>query len=171
MNNLELPLASLPRRLACSIYEALLLLGVLALGFMLPHLLLGLLFQISVPGWLTIVHIFGLVGVYCVWYWVHGGQTLAMQTWGVRLIKADGKTITLKQAAVRYILACAWVVPAVLVSHFVLKPSGQITVFFLFAILFSPLYSLFDRENLFLQDRLARTRLVYARREKKETCH
>lgn len=147
-------------------YEGLLLLGVLALGFMLPHLLLGLLFQISVPGWINAVHIFGLTGTYYVWYWVHGGQTLAMQTWGVRLIKIDGKTVELKQAILRYILACAWIVPAILVSHLLLTPLSQITVFFLFAILFSPAYSLFDREKLFLQDRLARTRLVCIRREK-----
>ena len=147
-------------------YEGLLLLGVLALGFMLPHLLLGLLFQISVPGWLNAVHIFCLIGTYYVWYWVHGGQTLAMQTWGVRLIKTDGKTVELKQAILRYILACAWIVPAILVSHLLLKPLNQITVFFLFAILFSPAYSLLDREKLFLQDRLARTRLVRICREK-----
>ncbi len=172
MNKSELPLASLSRRLICSIYEILLLFGVLALGFMLPHLLLGLLFQINAPGWLVIVHIFGLIGAYCVWYWAHGGQTLAMQTWGVRLVKADGKSVNTKQAVVRYIFACIWVVPAVLISHLVLKPLSQIAVFFLFAILFSPAYSLFDRENLFLQDRLAHTRLVYIQREKKKKrCH
>ena len=89
-----------------------------------------------------------------------------MQTWGVRLIKIDGKTVELKQAILRYIFACAWIVPAILVSHLLLKPLIQITVFFLFAILFSPAYSLLDREKLFLQDRLARTRLVRTCREK-----
>jgi uncharacterized RDD family membrane protein YckC len=30
-------------------------------------------------------HVFFVLGAYFIWYWSHGGQTLAMQTWKIQL--------------------------------------------------------------------------------------
>ncbi len=40
-----------------------------------------------------------------IWFWSHGGQTLGMKTWMLRLVSEDGNEITRKQAAIRTIAA------------------------------------------------------------------
>lgn len=134
-------LAGLRRRLASMAYESLLLLGVLSVSFMLPHLALGMGFGIALPGWVLLSHVFMVLGAYFIWYWHHGGQTLAMQTWKIRLSTPGGAEPSLARLALRYVLA--W-------------PS----LIYLGAGL---LWAFFDRDRQFLHDRLAGTRLVLKR--------
>lgn len=131
-------LAGLRRRLASLLYEALLLLGVLGLTFIVPYLLLGMAFGISPAGWVAWVHLYLVLGAYFVWYWRGRGQTLAMQTWRLRLVTADGDAPALGTAWLRYTLA--W--PSVL----------------LFGV--GLLWALVDRDRQFLHDRIAGTRVV-----------
>ena len=131
-------LAGLRRRLASMLYEILLLLGVLALTFMVPLLILGATLNYTPPGGLLWVYVFLVLGAYFLWYWRSGGQTLAMQTWKLRMVNAEGGQISLRQGCIRY--ALAW--PSVL----------------LFGI--GILWALFDSERQFLHDRLAGTRIV-----------
>ncbi len=131
----------LRRRLASMAYESLLLLGVLAIGFFVPHLALGMGFGIALPGWVSLCHVFVLLGAYFVWSWRHGGQTLAMQTWKIALSTPDGAPPSVARLALRYLLA--W-------------PS----IAYLGAGL---LWALFDRDRQFLHDRLAGTCLVFKR--------
>ena len=135
----ELP--GLRRRLASMAYESMLMLGVLSVSFMLPHLALGIGFGTVLPGWVLLSHAFLVLGAYVIWCWHHGGQTLAMQTWKIRLSTPSGVQASLARMALRYILA--W--PSVL---------------YLGAGLF---WALFDRDRQFLHDRLAGTRLVFKR--------
>jgi len=132
-------LPGLGRRIASMAYESLLLLGVLSVTFMLPHLAMGLGFGIVLPGWALIGHVFVVLGAYFIWCWHHGGQTLAMQTWKIRLSTPGGAQPSLARLALRYVLA--W-------------PS----VIYLGAGVF---WALFDRDRQFLHDRLAGTRLVF----------
>lgn len=83
-------------------------------------------------------YLFAVIGVYFVASWRRGGQTLAMKTWKLRLVGANGERITLRQAVVRYL--CAW--PCLLL--------GGVGI----------LYAPFDRQRQFLHDRLAGTRIV-----------
>ncbi|MCX7148799.1 MAG: RDD family protein [Rhodocyclales bacterium] len=134
-------LPSLRRRIAAMAYESLLLLGVLSVTFMLPQLALGMGFSIVLPGWALICHVFVVLGAYFIWSWHHGGQTLAMQTWKIRLTTLNGAQPSLARLALRYLLA--W-------------PS----IIYLGAGVF---WALFDRDRQFLHDRLAGTRLVFKR--------
>ncbi len=43
--------------------------------------------------------------LYFGWFWTHGGQTLGMQTWRIRLQTEDGNVISWKLAAIRYLTA------------------------------------------------------------------
>ena len=132
-------LAGLRRRLASMLYECLLLLGVLALTFLVPYLVLGVVAGMAPPGWFAWLHIFVVLGGYFVWYWTRHGQTLAMQTWRLRIVNVtDGRSPAAAQAWLRY--ALAW--PSVL----------------LFGV--GVLWALFDRDRQFLHDRLARTCIV-----------
>jgi uncharacterized RDD family membrane protein YckC len=137
----RIELAGLRRRLASMAYESLLLLGVLSVGFMLPHLALGMAFNIAMPGWMLLSHVFIVLGAYFVWYWHHGGQTLAMQTWKVQLSTPSGTEPSLARLTLRY--ALAW-------PSLVYLGAGL-------------LWAIFDRDRQFLHDRLAGTRLVLKR--------
>ena len=39
------------------------------------------------------------------WFWLHGGQTLGLRTWRMRLQRIDGSPVTLWQALWRFMLA------------------------------------------------------------------
>ena len=39
------------------------------------------------------------------WFWTHGGQTLGMKTWKLRITTLDGNAISWKQAAIRFLTA------------------------------------------------------------------
>lgn len=122
------------------LYESLLLLGVLSVSFVLPHLALGIIWEIVLPGPVLILHVFIVQGIYFVWYWRHGGQTLAMQTWKLKLVGADNGPPELWQLLLRYFLS--W--PSVLFYG-----AGL-------------LWAIFDRDRQFLHDRLAGTRIIFA---------
>lgn len=132
--------ACVRRRLASMLYEGLLLLGVLSVTFMLPHLALGMLFGVVLPGPALITHVFIVMGFYFIGYWQHGGQTLAMQTWQLRIIGVAGNPPRLKQLLLRYCLS--W--PSLLLYGFGL------------------IWAIFDRERLFLHERLSGTRIIFA---------
>lgn len=120
------------------LYESLLLLGVLGIAFILPHTLLGIIFRVAFSGALLWLHVALVLMVYFVWYWRNGGQTLAMQTWKIRLVARNGETPAGGQALLRY--ALAW--PSLLL--------GGVGI----------LWALFDPDRQFLHDRLAGTRLI-----------
>lgn len=131
-------LASIRRRLASMLYESLLLLGVLSVAFMLPHLALGMGYAIVLPGPLLFLHLAGVMGFYFIWYWRHGGQTLAMQTWRLKIVSVDGSPPGLKQLILRH--ALSW--PSLL-----LYGAGLF-------------WAIFDRDRQFLHERLSGTRII-----------
>lgn len=134
-----LPKPGLARRLASLVYEALLLIAlVIVASFPLAPLL-----QALPQPWSRLFHqayLLGLCGVYLVWFWRHGGQTLAMKTWRLRLVSKAGGPVRLGQAWLRYGLAVLGLV--------------GLGIGFLWA--------LWDRDRQFLHDRLAGTRLVHS---------
>lgn len=127
-------LATLTRRCICLVYDAFLLAAIL---FLAGLLVVGL--HPGEPGGVPKlayqIYLFAAVGVYYVWFWRHGGQTLAMKTWRIRLVDAAGGTVGLAQAWKRYVI-----------------------LVLTFGVCF--LWAVFDRERQFLHDRLAGTRLV-----------
>ena len=84
------------------------------------------------------------VGAYFIWCWLKNGQTLAMRTWQLKLVSQDNQMLTLNVAIARYVLAC---VSLILVG-------------------FGFLWAIFDRDHLFLHDRLLKTRIIYVPRNK-----
>ena len=131
--------AGLRRRFASLLYESLLLLGVLALGFLLPNMALGMAFGLELPHGLLWLNIFVVLGFYFLWYWRGSGQTLAMQTWRLRLVTADaGKPLDWRRALLRYVLC--W--PSILLF------GGGLW------------WALIDRDKQFAHDRLAGTVVV-----------
>lgn len=128
-------------RLVSMIYEGVLLFAVL---FVSSYLFLSLArdAQAGLPRLLYQVYLLSVCGAYFVFCWTRTGQTLPMKTWRMRVVTADGGSLSVGQAFRRYIFA----IPGML--------SG-----------ISLLWAPFDKEHQFLHDRLAGTRIVRAREQ------
>lgn len=127
---------SIWRRFASILYEALLLAAVLFIaGFIFTavfHSPLPPILRFAFQLYLLLV-----IATYFIWYWLHGGQTLPMKTWRLRVVRTDGQPLSLKQACLRFLLALIGV-----------------------GLCFGILWALFDRECLFWHDRMAGTKVV-----------
>lgn len=134
--NARLELAPLPRRILSLIYEALLLTALLWCAA-LPYALVEQKAAVQHVRWIQQVYLVLVAGVYFVWHW-RKGQTLPMKTWRMRLVTYTGEGVELTRAAARYFAA----------------------VFGLALVGLGWFWAFFDRDQQFLHDRLARTRLV-----------
>jgi uncharacterized RDD family membrane protein YckC len=99
------------RRLACFVYEGVLLFGVLMIaGFLYSSLTQQ---RHALQGqWGLRAFVFLVLAIYFAWFWSHGGQTVAMKTWHVRLVDAQGRPVTQSRALLRYLLSWIWFLPA-----------------------------------------------------------
>jgi uncharacterized RDD family membrane protein YckC len=84
------------------------------------------------------LYLFLVLGAYFIGCWSHGGRTLPMQTWRMRVVRPDNLPVGVGRAALRY--ALAW-------SSLLFLGVG----FF---------WAFFDRDRQFLHDRLAGTRII-----------
>ena len=55
-----------------------------------------------------------MLGIYFVWFWSRGGQTVAMKAWNLRLTSRDGSAVSQPRALCRYLLSWLWFMPALL---------------------------------------------------------
>lgn len=164
----SLPAPTVKRRIILNLYEMLVLMGVAALTFLIPHLLIGVFLEITAPAWLLLAHIYLVFAFYFSWYWTKTGQTLAMQTWKIQMVSTDGKIMKRSQALMRYAIGSLWLVPAAIILYVCLKVGGPEKMGTYFSIIFFsvtlflwPLSALFDRKHRqTIPDRWAGTRLV-----------
>jgi uncharacterized RDD family membrane protein YckC len=104
--------------------------------------------------------VFFVAGIYFTWFWSHGGQTLAMKTWRIRLVTTDGQSLNMRRAAGRYLLAWLWVLPGLILASTL---GAQAWMLILVPFANAALWALaiyFDPERQFLHDRLCGTRLI-----------
>lgn len=156
---------SLARRMACFLYEATLLFGVA----MIPGILGAIFFaQTSQRHPLqsdTALRLYALLlyGVYFVWLWARRGQTLAMQTWRIRLVTATGGRVSQGRALARYVACCAaWFGPATLIASAFHWPPARSLAAVAAGIAAWGLLALLEPERQFWHDRLCGTRLINA---------
>ena len=95
--------AGLLRRLVAMFYDALLLLSVLLLATALALLLTRGGLDYHNPFFRS--YLFLIWFVFYTWFWTHGGQTLGMQAWKLRLQRREGGPVTLWQALLRSLVA------------------------------------------------------------------
>jgi len=92
------------RHLAAILYDLFLLIAVLfvATALILP-LNAGLAFtsqQVAYPVYLFIVSF-----LFYGWFWTHGGQTLGLRAWNLKVLTFNQQTLSWKQAFLRFISA------------------------------------------------------------------
>ena len=88
------------RRLACFLYEGVLLFGVVWAAGLVYSLAIGQRNAMSGQSGMQAV-LFVVLGLYFVWFWSRRGQTLPMQTWSIRLVRLDGGPVSPARAALR----------------------------------------------------------------------
>jgi uncharacterized RDD family membrane protein YckC len=124
-------------RIAAMVYESLL---VVAVVFVASFLIIPVVGELKAP-WqrhLFQIYILGVLFAYFAAFWLRSGQTLAMKTWRIRLVTVNGDRLTLKQAALRFVLALLGLL------------LGGIGFW----------WALIDRDRQFLHDRIVGTRLI-----------
>lgn len=135
---------SLLRRLGALLYDGVLLLGLLMLAtlvLIVPYDLIAarpyphgdFIYRTLLQGYLLAV----IAGFY-VYFWTHGGQTLGMRTWRLRVVREGGSPLSTVDAMRRFVWATVSIAPLGLGLW----------------------WCLFDREGLAWHDRRSRTRLV-----------
>ncbi len=132
-----LPRCSLLRRLAAILYDTILLAAILFFASLIATPLVGDHPSVAV---LLVFRLYLVLIMFAffAWFWSHGGQTLGMRVWRIRLQNRMPGPVSLWQLMLRFIIATSsWAV---------------------FGLGF--LWSLFDKEQLTWHDRYSMTELV-----------
>ena len=143
------------------VYEGMLLFGVLFIAGWLYSTLLQQRNAMNMRAGLQ-VWLFFVLGLYFIWCWTHGGQTLPMKTWRIRVVGANGAALTPWRALIRFLFSWLWFVPG-MATAWLMQAQGWMLVlpptinFVLWAAT-----ALIDKDGQFLHDRLAGTRLIVA---------
>lgn len=154
------PLTAPPliRRMACWTYEGILLFGVVFIAGYLFSALTQTRHALDNRHWQQ-AFLFVVFGIYFVWFWSKG-QTLAMKTWHIRVVNAQGETLTQPRALLRYLLSWLWFLPPLAVGGWFRLPGAEVLVLLVGWIGVWALLSRFHRQQQFVHDALAGTRLV-----------
>ena len=158
-NNPSVTVPTVKRRLISMVYESLLGLAVL----FLPLLILEVAMNGSIGK--TAWHarqalVFLVLGAYFIHQWSRNGQTLAMQTWRLKVVSPGHAHLPLRTAAVRYLLSWMWVLPAVVIGAVAGLEHWRAVGALGAGILLWSLTALLDKDRQFLHDKLAGTRLI-----------
>jgi uncharacterized RDD family membrane protein YckC len=131
------PPAGLLRRLAAIVYDSLLIAALLMVVTLAAMLVVGPDALAPAPAWYPALLLLSWF-VFFGWFWTHGGATLGMKAWHLRVQRADGAALDWRLAALRF--ATAGLSFATLGLGFA--------------------WMLIDQERRTLHDRLSKTRVV-----------
>lgn len=155
------------RRMACWLYEGMLLFGVIVTSglayFIAAYWLTGLApgemsAQPQLKSGLQAISFF-VLGLYFIWFW-HRGQTLAMKTWRIEIVDATGDRLSRKTALKRYIASWLWFIPPVAATAPFRLPAIEVGLLTLGWVLVWALLSRFHPDRQFWHDAWAGTRLI-----------
>lgn len=155
-----LPTPGLWRRMACWLYEGMLLFGVVFIASYLFSTLSQTRHALDNRP-LQQAFLFVVLGIYFVWFWSKG-QTLAMKTWHIRVTDREGRPLHQGRAMLRYLLSWLWFLPPLTAYSFGL-PVLEVLVLLFGWIAVWALLSRFHPARQFWHDALVGTRLVDAR--------
>ena len=149
---------SLRRRMACWLYEGMLMFGVVFIA----GYLFGTLSQTrnAMDNRLGLqAFLFIIFGIYFTWFWSKG-QTLAMKTWNIRVVGRDGKAISQPRALLRYVCSWIWFLPPLAAIAPFGLPVGETLLLLMGWVACWALLSRFHPQGQFWHDAMAGTRLV-----------
>lgn len=155
------------KRLLAIIYDSFLFIAVLFLAMALLLLISGgHQFQAGNP--LITVYLLVISYVFFGWFWTHGGQTLGMRAWKLRVLQENGSPVSWQQAALRFITALpAWILFLIglslaaeipLDSHPWLQALDQLPGWLILIIAIA--WLLFDQRPNGWRDKISGTRII-----------
>ena len=156
---------ALMRRMACWLYEGILMFGVVFIASFLFRTL-------SQPRnamdnrHAQQAFLFIVFGIYFAWFWAKG-QTLAMKTWHIRVVDAKGLPLTQMRAACRYVLSWLWFLPPLAAVMPFSLSVAEISVLVIGWVVVWAILSRFHPQQQFWHDAWAGTRLVHFEHAKK----
>lgn len=150
---------SLMRRMACWLYEGMLMFGVVFIAGYLFSTLTQTRHALD-NRHMQQAFLFVVFGIYFTWFWSRG-QTLAMKTWHIRVVNRQGRPLNQGRALWRYVLSWVWFLPPLAVGGLYGLDGGEVTVITLGWVAIWAILSRFHPERQFLHDALAGTRLVH----------
>ena len=136
---------SLWRRLAAILYDSFLLLAVL---FIATALLLPLTGGVAIESGnpFYIAYLLIICYFFFAWFWCHGGQTLGMRAWKIKLQAHSGESVSWLRATLRFLIALlSW---AALGLGFI--------------------WQLFDRQGWTWHDRWSNTMLIRIKKDERK---
>lgn len=149
---------SLARRMACWLYEGMLLFGIVFIS----GYLFGTLSQTK-----HALHnrhglqafLFLVFAIYFTWLWSKG-QTLAMKTWHIRVLDTSGMPLTQARAFWRYLLCWVWILPPMVITAPFQLPAPEVAVLVVGWVLIWAVLSRFQSSGQYWHDVWAGTQLV-----------
>jgi uncharacterized RDD family membrane protein YckC len=149
---------SLKRRMACWLYEGLLMFGVVFIAGYLFGTLSQTRHALNNRHALQ-AFLFLIFGIYFTWFWAKG-QTLAMKTWHIRVVTTSGQPVTQMRALVRYVLSWIWLLPPLAALAPFSLSGGETSLLVIGWVLVYALLSRFQPQQQFWHDAWAGTLLV-----------
>ena len=153
---------SLSRRMACFVYEGLILFGIGLIPGAVGALFVALTghrHPLQSDASLRIIS-FAIYAVYFTWFWSAHGQTLPMQTWHIRVVTAQGAPLTQPRALMRFLASCAWFAPAALLASVNGWTRWQGLAAIAVGVVAYALLALLHPQRQFWHDALCGTRLI-----------
>lgn len=147
--------------MAAFVYEGTLLFGVVMLFGMIYGISTGQHHAMRGRHGLE-AFVFLALGLYFSWFWSKGGQTLAMKTWRIRLVTAEGRPVSQATALLRYLVSWVWFLPGLALAH-ALNPAHSTLLLWAYPALWIACYALLSflhPQRQFWHDALCGTRLV-----------
>ncbi len=158
-SKLSITTPTVRRRLICMIYETLLLAAV-ELAAVSVFLLLTQNRQGPVYEHALQFTLFLVTAAYFIHFWTDSGHTLAMKTWRIKLVMPGYARLPIKVAAMRYLLAWGWFLPALVASYALGLSRPQMGIAIAIGIAAWASTAFLDKNRQFLHDKLAGTRLI-----------
>ena len=152
---------SLYRRMACWLYEGMLLFGVVFMAGYLFSALSQTRHALDNRHGLQ-AFVFLVLGIYFTWFWSRG-QTLAMKTWHIRVVDRLGRPVSQARALARYLLSWLWFLPPLALRLAWDLPAAEVLVLTTGWVFIWALLSRFHPDRQFVHDALAGTRLISTR--------
>jgi uncharacterized RDD family membrane protein YckC len=153
---------SLWRRMACWLYEGILLFGVVFVAGWLFSTLGQMRNAVDERRPLLQAFLFIVFGIYFAWFWSKG-QTLAMKTWNIRVVGITGDRISQARALWRYVCSWLWFLPPIVaIAPFHLSAPETVVLLTGWVAIWAVL-SRFHPQRQFWHDALAGTRLIPAK--------
>lgn len=146
------------RRMACWLYEGMLLFAVVFVAGYLFSALTQTRHALD-NRHVQQAFLFVVLGIYFTWFWAKG-QTLAMKTWHIRVVDTQGRPVTQARALLRYVLSWLWFLPALAAMAPFGLSGAESAVIVLGWVAVWALLSRFHPQQQFWHDVLAGTRLI-----------